>query len=83
MNKTPAIIMRMLIMALSIIALPIVFDNISLSFAPKYCETRIPAPMDIPMNKTISRNTRAPLAPIAAKAPSPTYLPTITESTVL
>ena len=37
----------------------------------------------MPMNNTIRRNTRAPLAPIAANAPSPTYFPTITESTVL
>ena len=82
-KNTPRTIIITLITAFKIIALPIVLDSLSLFLAPKYCETRIPAPIDIPINKTMSRKTRAPLAPMAAKASSPTYFPTMIESTVL
>ena len=62
---------------------PIDLDRDSLCLAPKYCDTMIPAPTDIPMKSTSSRLTIGPALPTAASALSPMYLPTTILSTVL
>ena len=40
--------------------------------APKYWQTMMPAPVEMPMNSTSSRFRMGPLAPTAARAASPT-----------
>ena len=67
----------------SVMDVPTVFDRLWRSFAPKYCATMMFAPVEMPIKSTSSRLSSGPLAPTAASAPSPTYLPTIIESTVL
>ena len=69
--------------AVNVTQLPIVPDKSSLCFAPKYWETIIPAPTEIPINKTRSKFKIGAALPTAARALSPTYLPTTTLSTVL
>ena len=70
-------------MMVSVMQLPMVADKRSRSFAPKYWETIIPAPVEIPTKKTSSRFMMGPALPTAASALSPTYFPTTMESTVL
>ena len=69
--------------AVNTIHVPIVPDNASLFFAPRYCDTIILAPTEIPTNNTIKRFRIGPALPTAASALSPTYLPTTILSTVL
>lgn len=69
--------------AVNVIQLPIVPDKSSRCFAPKYWETMMPAPTEIPTNSTRSRFKIGDALPTAASALSPTYLPTITLSAVL
>ena len=67
----------------STMQLPIARERFSLSRAPKYCATMIPAPTEIPMNSTMSRFRMGPALPTAARALSPTKRPTMTLSAVL
>ena len=62
---------------------PIDFDSESRCLAPKYCDTMMPAPTEIPMNSTKSRFSIGPALPTAARALSPIYFPTTMLSTVL
>ena len=83
MASGPTIIIITEEIAVSVTQLPIVPDKSSLCFAPKYWETIIPAPTEIPTNKTSSRFRIGEALPTAARALSPTYCPTITLSAVL
>ena len=56
----------------AVIVVPTVEERWSLSFAPKYWEVITVAPMEIPIKSTSSRFRIGVLAPIAARAPSPT-----------
>ena len=76
-------ITRIVVTIVSVIQQPIVFDNSILCFAPKYWDTIIPTPTEIPTNNTSSRFRIGPALPTAASALSPTNLPTIILSTVL
>ena len=58
--------------AVSVTQLPMVMESFSLSLAPKYWDTMIPAPTLIPTNRTISRFRIGPALPTAASALSPT-----------
>ena len=69
--------------AVSVMVLPIVLDKFSRSLEPKYWETIMLAPMEIPTNSTKSRFKIGLALPTAAKALSPTYRPTTMLSTVL
>ena len=54
-----------------------------LSRAPKLWDTTMPAPVEIPTNNASSRFRMGMALPTAARALSPTYLPTMMESAVL
>ena len=69
--------------AVNTIQVPIVPDNASLFLAPRYWDTIMLAPTEIPTNNTISRFKIGPALPTAASALSPTNLPTTILSTVL
>ena len=69
--------------AVRVMVLPMVRDRFSLSLEPKYWDTMILAPMEIPTNSTRSRFSMGLALPTAARALSPTYLPTTMLSTVL
>ena len=58
--------------AVSVTHPPIVDDNSSLSFAPKYWATIILTPTEIPINSTISKFKIGLALPTAARALSPT-----------
>ena len=66
-----------------VIHVPMVLESALRCRAPKYCETMIPAPTDIPMNRTRRRLSIGPALPTAARALSPIYFPTTILSTVL
>ena len=66
-----------------VMLLPILRERFSFSFAPKYWLTIIPVPVDMPINITSSRLKTGLDEPTAARALSPTYLPTTMLSTVL
>ena len=51
--------------------------------APKYWDTMIPVPTEMPMNSTSRRLSTGLALPTAASALSPMYLPTTMLSTVL
>ena len=70
-------------MAVAVMQLPMVWDSASRFLAPKYWDTMMLAPAEIPMNRTSSIFTMGPQEPTAARALSPMYLPTTMESTVL
>ena len=70
-------------MAVAVMQLPMVWDRLSRFLAPKYWDTMMPAPAEMPMNSTRSILTMGPQEPTAARALSPMYLPTTMESTVL
>ena len=69
--------------AVRVIVLPMVFDKLSLSFAPKNWDTMMLVPIDIPIKSTSSRFKIGLALPTAARALSPTYFPTTILSTVL
>ena len=75
----------MIALAISVSVRQVPTALLSSSFlrAPKYCATRMPAPVEMPMNSSSIRFRIGPAAPTAASALSPTYLPTMIESTVL
>ena len=66
-----------------LIQVPIAMERLSLSLAPKACETMIPAPTEIPTKSMRNRFRSGPALPTAASALSPTNFPTIMLSTVL
>ena len=72
-DATPVIVMQQ----------PMVLPRSSFMPAPKYCETMMLAPTEIPMNSTSIRFSSGPALPTAARALSPTKRPTIMLSTVL
>ena len=69
--------------AVSVILQPIAWDSCVLSFAPKYWDTITPVPTEIPIKSTKSRLKIGLALPTAARALSPTNLPTTILSTVL
>ena len=69
--------------AVNVMELPMVRDRFSRSLDPKYWDTIMLAPMDMPTNSTSSRFNMGLALPTAAKALSPTYFPTTILSTVL
>ena len=69
--------------AVRVMVLPMVFDKLSLSFAPKNWDTMMLVPIDIPIKSTSSRFKIGLALPTAARALSPTYFPTTILSTVL
>ena len=66
------IIINSEITAVKIILVPMVLDNSSLDFAPKYWDTIIPTPAEIPTKSTRSILKRGVALPTAASALSPT-----------
>ena len=56
----------------AVMVVPIVCDRFSRSFAPKYWDAITLAPTATPINSTSKRFITGPLAPIAARALSPT-----------
>lgn len=50
---------------------------------PKYCDVTIPPPLPTPLHSAKNRKVTEPVAPTAARASEPTYLPTMIESTKL
>ena len=79
----PAITKNMEEAAVKVSTLPIVRERFSLSRDPKYWETMMLAPIEIPINSTSSRFKIGLALPTAARALSPTYRPTTILSTVL
>ncbi len=53
------------------------------SLAPNRWEVRMPKPAVIPRAKPSTRNIRVPVEPTAARAPAPTYRPTMIMSAML
>ena len=70
-------------MAASEMQLPMARDRPSRSFAPNRWEMMMPAPVEMPTNRASNRLRMGLELPTAARALSPTYLPTTMESTVL
>ncbi len=79
----PTAIMKSEDTAVSVMQVPMLPASCSLCLAPKYWDTIMPAPVDIPTNKTNSKLSTGEALPTAASALSPTYFPTTMESTVL
>ena len=79
----PTAMMIRLAMNVSVRQVPTLASSSSCLCAPKYCDTRMPAPVEMPMNSSSRRLRIGPLAPTAASALSPTYWPTMIESAVL
>ena len=79
---TPSTVITREDSSVSVMQLPTVMESCSRCFAPKYCETMMPAPVEMPMKSTSRRLMTGLLAPTAASAPSPTYCPTTMLSTV-
>ena len=53
------------------------------SFAPNLCDTNTANPLVNPVANPLTKNTIDPVDPTAAKASTPTNLPTIIVSTIL
>ncbi len=83
MTKGEIIIIIVETIAVRVIHTPIDRDSFSLSFAPKYCETMILAPVATATKRTSKRCNTGMALPTAARALSPTYFPITIESTVL
>ena len=64
--------MKMEETTVAVMVVPTVSSKRSRSRAPKYWDTMTLAPTEMPMNSTKSRLRMGPLAPTAARAPSPT-----------
>ena len=79
----PMTIETMEAMAARVMQLPMDRLSFSRSPAPKYWETTMPAPVETPTNSASSRFRMGDALPTAARAFSPTYLPTTMESAVL
>jgi hypothetical protein len=79
---TPIVVIMRDAMTSKVRALPTDFERDSLSLAPKYWATMMPAPVAMAMKSTSSRLMIGIEAPTAERALSPTYLPTTIESTV-
>ena len=73
----PAAMMIRLAAKVSVRQVPTLFSSSSCLRAPKYCETRMPAPVEMPMNSSSIRLRIGPLVPTAARAFCPAKLPTI------
>ena len=67
----------------SVMQQPMALESSSRFWAPKYWETMMLAPTEMPMNRTIIRFRIGPALPTAASALSPTKRPTMMLSTVL
>lgn len=68
----PTIIIKIAQMAQTVTQFPMVLDRSSLALAPKYWETMIPAPVEIPINNTSIKLMIGDALPTAASALSPT-----------
>ena len=62
---------------------PTALESSSRFCAPKYCDTMMLAPTEMPTNSTIIRFRMGPALPTAASALSPTKRPSMMLSTVL
>ena len=82
-SSGPRTMMAAEAMSVSVMQLPTTLARRSLSCAPKYWDTRMPAPVATPTNSASSRFRIGEALPTAASALSPTYMPTMTESAVL
>ncbi len=68
----PSIITNIVHASVAVMVVPMVCERESRSLAPKYCEAMTLAPTETPINSTSSRFITGPLAPMAARALSPT-----------
>ena len=82
-HSMPITLIRIPLHSVSITVVPTARLSASRSFAPKYWDTTIVAPVEMPMNSTIIRLSTGPARPTAPSAASPTYRPTTIASTVL
>ncbi len=71
-TSTPRTIMAREESMVRVMLLPMVMERRSRSRAPKYWETMMPAPVEMPTKKTSSRFRMGPALPTAARALSPT-----------
>ena len=82
-SRGPTIMMNSDATPVSVMQQPMVLARSSFMPAPKYWETMMLAPTEIPMNSTSIRFSSGPALPTAARALSPTKRPTMMLSTVL
>ena len=79
----PTIMMMREAMPVRVMQQPMVLERSSRCMAPKYWDTMMLAPTEMPINRTSIRFRIGPALPTAARALSPTKRPTIMLSTVL
>ncbi len=68
----PSIITKIVHARVAVMVVPMVCERESRSLAPKYWDAMTLAPTETPINSTSRRFITGPLAPIAARALSPT-----------